>query len=237
MCLDMCSETNSQLFRGIEHELAVSPYDRGINYDRRCLNILELAAEKVMFEGCVRGLRDKRWCMEWWCCVQSSHFDNTISIALISVYDVKCLVSRFMNGILLPPWYRRVGLAWRKEEDSGKHFVVLSFFKPNIKTTRRTSTSYQSKYFQQNNDTWRSHISHALQVELQIVEHPRSIAYQPGLSILRQSPSRLARLAAGSGQHLSATRAREDAIPISFSDYPIGTRRNSNGAGHEAQSR
>ena len=72
----MCSEAHAQLFRSVKHELAVTPYNRGVDYDCRCWNILELAAEKVMFKGCVGGLRDKRWCMEGRYWVGGSHLDS-----------------------------------------------------------------------------------------------------------------------------------------------------------------
>lgn len=65
MSLNMCSEANTQFFSCIEHELTVTPYDCSINHNSRCLDIFDLAAEKVMFESCVRGLWDQRWCMEW----------------------------------------------------------------------------------------------------------------------------------------------------------------------------
>jgi hypothetical protein len=64
MCFNMCSEANTQLLRCIKHKLTVTPYNCSVNYNCRCLNIFNMAAEKVMLESCVRGLWDERWCVE-----------------------------------------------------------------------------------------------------------------------------------------------------------------------------
>jgi hypothetical protein len=55
MCLDMCSEAYSQLLRRIEHQLTIASHNRSVDDNGRCLDILELATEEVMFESCVRG--------------------------------------------------------------------------------------------------------------------------------------------------------------------------------------
>jgi hypothetical protein len=55
MCLDMCSEAHSEFLRRIEHQLTVASHNCSIHDYGRCLDIFELAAEEVMFEGCVRG--------------------------------------------------------------------------------------------------------------------------------------------------------------------------------------
>jgi hypothetical protein len=80
MCLNMCSEANTQLLRRIKHEFTVTSHNRSINYNCGCLHIFYLAAEKVMFESCVRGLWDKRWCMERRSRIQRSHLDGATSM-------------------------------------------------------------------------------------------------------------------------------------------------------------
>jgi hypothetical protein len=55
MCLDMCSEAYSRFLGCIEHHLTIASHNRSIDDNSRCLDILELAAEEVMFESCVRG--------------------------------------------------------------------------------------------------------------------------------------------------------------------------------------
>lgn len=67
MRLDMRSKAHAQFFRRVEHKLTITPHDRSIDDHSRCLHILELTAEEVVFQGSVGSLGDKRWCVVWWC--------------------------------------------------------------------------------------------------------------------------------------------------------------------------
>lgn len=98
MCLDMCSEANTQLLRCVKHELTVTPHNCSIDYNRRCLDIFDLAAEKVMLESCVRGLWDERWCMERRRRLESSHLDSTILIGFIVFVEYRV---RFPDSMLM----------------------------------------------------------------------------------------------------------------------------------------
>lgn len=67
MRLNMRSEAHSQFLCRVKHELTVTPHDCSIDYHSGCLNILELTAKEVVYQGCVGSLRDERWCMVRWC--------------------------------------------------------------------------------------------------------------------------------------------------------------------------
>jgi hypothetical protein len=57
MRLDMRAEPNPQLPRRVEHQLAIAPHHSGVQHYRRCLHVCQFAAEEVVGESCVRGLR------------------------------------------------------------------------------------------------------------------------------------------------------------------------------------
>jgi len=55
----MRPETHSQLPRRVEHELAVAAHHGGVQHHGGRLHVGQFAAEKVVFEGRVRGLGEE----------------------------------------------------------------------------------------------------------------------------------------------------------------------------------
>ena len=105
MCFDMCPEANAQFLRCLQHELAVTPHDCSIDHDSRCLDIFNLAAEEVVFESCLRGLWDERWCMERRRRVRSSHSNSIVSVSQIGLYNNGVQISRFVRLSGISSWY------------------------------------------------------------------------------------------------------------------------------------
>ena len=59
MSLDMRPKPDPQLPRRVEHQFAVAPDYSGVQHYCRCLHVGQFAAEEVVFESCVRGLREE----------------------------------------------------------------------------------------------------------------------------------------------------------------------------------
>jgi len=69
MGLDVRPEPHPQLPRRVEHQLAVAPHHGGVQHDGRRLHVCQLAAEEVVFEGCVGGLgKEGGGVVGWWRC-------------------------------------------------------------------------------------------------------------------------------------------------------------------------
>lgn len=67
MRLNMRPEPHAQLRRGIEHELAIAAQDGSVQDDGGCLHVLQSPAEEVVFESCLRGLREEGGGVVGWC--------------------------------------------------------------------------------------------------------------------------------------------------------------------------